>query len=119
MEKMDGRIVHVGGRPYRAVEDDRGRLRFAKDPDHFLVKRMTPIFGGNGTADPNTMAVEYHQGRFSLRDYAEMNIAMGYSVGGFEELSTFFELEISCGDPALDRPGRHFGPQDDTTGTKD
>lgn len=118
MEKTNGRIVHVGGRPYRAFEDDRGRLRFAKDPDHFLVKRMTPIFGGTGTADPNTMAVEYQEGRFSLRDYAEMNIAMGYSLGGFEELSTFFDLEISCGNPALDRPGRHFCARDDIPDTK-
>ncbi|WP_298841881.1 hypothetical protein [uncultured Salinicola sp.] len=107
------KTVHVGGLPYPAREDDKGRLRFVKDPDHPLVKRMMPIFGGTGSEDPNTIGLEYGRGEHSLRDYAEMNIAMGYSIDGFEDLSSFEEIEVRCDVPHLCRAGRRFGPEDE------
>lgn len=107
------KTVHVGGLPYPAQEDDKGRLRFVKNPEHHLVRRMLAIFGGNGDEDPNTMGMAYARGDFSLRDYAEMNIGMGYSVDGFEELSSFEDIEIICDVPHLCRVGRHFGPHDE------
>lgn len=105
--------IQVGGKTYEASREDNGRLRFVKNPDHFLIKRMSPIFGGEGNEDPNSMAIAYAKGEFSLRDYAEMNIAMGYSIDGFEELHAFEELEIRCDIPALCRNGRHFTAEDD------
>jgi len=110
--------VYVGGRPYEAREDDRGVLRFRKDPDHHLVKQLSSLFGGSGCKDPNDMAIAYHQGEFSLRDYAEMNMGMGYSLGGFEELSAFEDLEILCDEPSMSREGRHFTKEDDIPGAQ-
>lgn len=107
------KTVYVGGRPYSAHEDDKGRLRFMKNPEHHLVRRMTPIFGGSGDEDPNTMGIRYAEGEFSLRDYAEMNMGMGYSVDGFEDLSSFEDIEVRCDIPHLCRQGRHFDPQDE------
>lgn len=110
------KTVYVGGRPYPAREDDKGRLRFVRNPDHHLVRRMTPIFNGTGTEDPNTMGLAYARGEFSLRDYAEMNMGMGYSIDGFEDLSSFEDIEVQCDIPHLCRAGRHFGPEDEIPG---
>lgn len=108
--------VYVGGRSYPAVEDDKGRLRFVVTPEHPLVAQLQPIFGGTGEKSPSDMAIAFLNGEFSLRDYAEMNIGMGYSIDGFEELSTFMDLEIRCDEPSLSRAGRHFDEKDDIPG---
>ena len=106
--------VYVGGQAYPAKPDENGTLRFIANPCHQLVTQLSPVFGGYGTKDPNTMAIAFQRGAFSLKDYAEMNIGMGYSVGGFLELSSFGDLEVITGrNPDLDRSGRHFTPEDE------
>ena len=114
-EEANPRIidVYVGGHPYKVSREDNGRLRFVKNPDHFLVKRLSPVFGGEGNEDPNSMGIAFAKGEISLRDYAEMNIGMGYSLDGFEELHNFEDLEVRCDIPQLCREGRHFTPADD------
>ena len=44
--------------------------------------------------DMNTMARRYRNGEFTQKDYAEMNIYTGYSVSGFCELSSFFDMIV-------------------------
>jgi hypothetical protein len=43
----------------------------------------------------NELAMRYHRGEFTVRDYAEANIFIGYSVSGFCNLSAFEDMEIS------------------------
>jgi hypothetical protein len=94
-DKVD---VMVGGVLYPTVLDEDGVQRFVENPDHFLVKRLREYSkGGNpkgDVADLNEMAERYDRQQFSKRDYAEMNMAIGYSVCGFADLSGFQDWEI-------------------------
>jgi len=90
-------IIKVGGIEYETVIDDAGTQRFVKNPDHWLVKQIPMIYDTylkRDIQDMNTMARRYHQGEFSQRDYAEMNMAIGYSVSGFCELSSFHDMIV-------------------------
>lgn len=85
--------VSVGGIEYDTIIDDHGTQRFVETPDHFLVKKLEKY--GDGTYDLNDMARKYHEGEwFNQRDYAEMNIGIGYSVCGFMDLSSFNDMRV-------------------------
>jgi len=90
--------VKVGGVEYDTVINDNHTQRFIENPDHFLLKRIRDYSGGGNpegdVKDLNEMAIRYHHGEFSKRDYAEMNMAIGYSVSGFSELSYFEDWDI-------------------------
>lgn len=85
-------MVKVGGVEYETVIDEHGTQRFVKNPDHWLVKQIPMIWDSYLKRDimnMNVMADRYRNGEFNQRDYAEMNMAIGYSVCGFCELSSF------------------------------
>lgn len=89
--------VTVGGVEYDTVIDENNVQRFVENPEHFLVKQIPMIWDAylkRNIENMNEMRVRYARGDFSQRDYAEMNMAIGYSVGGFAELSSFEDLEI-------------------------
>jgi hypothetical protein len=80
-------IVKVGGNSYETVIDKAGVQRFRKNAvlDHLF---------NSGRLDLNQLAIDYRRGAFDQRTYAEFNMALGYSVCGFAELSSFEDMEI-------------------------
>lgn len=81
----------LDGKEYLTYIDENGIQMFPEDPEHFLAKQ-TSIFGG--PYDLNEMALRYHNGEFSQRDYAEMNMAVGHSVSGFADISDFHDMQL-------------------------
>jgi hypothetical protein len=89
--------VLVGGRPYQTEIDEHGVQRFIENPSHFLVQQIPKVWCkhmGGEIDDMNTMRIRYIDGEFNQRDYAEMHMAIGYSVSGFCELSPFEDMEV-------------------------
>jgi hypothetical protein len=89
--------ITVGGIEYDTVIDQHNVQRFIENPDHFLVKQIPMIWDTylkRNIENMNEMRRRYIQGEFSQRDYAEMNMAVGYSVCGFADLSPFEDMEI-------------------------
>lgn len=90
--------VTVGGVEYDTEIDERGVQRFVENPDYPLVKEIKMVWDtylNCDIRDMNTMMQRYINGEFSKREYAEMNIFIGYSVCGFADLSTFHDMEIN------------------------
>lgn len=110
--------VLVGGQPYETVIDERGTQRFVENPSNALVCRLRnrtdgrPARPGADVADLNEMSMRYRRGEFTQREYAEMNMALGYSVDGFYELSSFEDMDI---DNPLDDEGPVYDPADVVT----
>lgn len=84
-----GPDVTVGGVSYPTVMDENGTQRFVADPV------LSACFD-NGSLCLNKLDIAYQLGRSGLtqRQYAELNMKLGYSVGGFRDLSSFFDMEI-------------------------
>jgi len=79
--------VVVGGQTYDTVIDSEGNQRFVKDPILYALFQADCLdFGAIHRA--------YSQGKIPQRTYLEFNMAIGYSVGGLAELSSFQNLEI-------------------------
>ncbi len=80
-------VVAVGGVDYETVIDELGVQRFRCNAiiGHlFQEKRL----------DLNQLAVDYYEKKFDQRAYAEFNMALGYSVCGFADLSSFEDMAI-------------------------
>ncbi len=111
----DRLTVMVGGQPYETIITEGGVQRFIEDPNNALYRRLRTRGGAGGEIvnpsgdilDLNEMAVRYHKGEFSQREYAELNMALGYSVGGFCELSNFQNMDID--NPIWEEP-KHPDP---------
>ena len=106
--------VYLDGVEYETVIDDRGVQRFKTNPEHFLLKSAPKIWVTNRTykllkskppeghpdadgcwdVDLNELCIMYQRGKFSQRDYAEMNMANGYSVCGFNDISSFHDMRL-------------------------
>lgn len=89
--------VKVGGIEYDTVIDPSGVQRFIEDRGHWLVKQIPKIWDSylkRDIDDMNVMVRRYHRREFSQRDYAEMNMAVGYSVDGFCDLSYFRDMNV-------------------------
>lgn len=87
---MDIIKVKVGDKFYDTVLINDVQ-RFVENPDHFLVKQLKE---NGGQFDLNDMAIQFQSGKFSQVDYAEMNMAIGYSVSGFCDLHNFHDMKI-------------------------
>jgi len=89
-------MVTVGGVEYPTIITN-GVQRFIENRDFPLLKR-TPLTYDRATGmnvlDLNGLAVRYHCGEFSQREYAEANMALGYSVSGFCDLSSFQDMDV-------------------------
>lgn len=99
VEVLPGEVikVRVGGVEYDTVIDALGVQRFVENRAHWLVREIPKVWDaatGRHLDDMNTMAIRFQRGDFSQREYAEMNMAVGYSVCGFADLSSFEDLEI-------------------------
>jgi hypothetical protein len=79
--------VKVGGVEYETVIDDRGVQRFRRN-------ELFCHLHDSGKVDLNKLAIDYHNGKFGKREYAEFNMGLGYSVCGFADLSSFQDWEI-------------------------
>lgn len=89
--------VKVEGVEYETYIDKNGTQRFRENPDHPILLLVPIIDAGGGymQRDLNLLARMYHVDKaFSQRDYAEANMALGYSLHGFGELSSFFDMRI-------------------------
>lgn len=82
--------VTVGGVAYPTVIDEYGTQRFIADPI------LRALFN-SGVLNLSVLAVEYQNGRSGLtqRQYAELNMKLGYSICGFADLSSFHDMEIN------------------------
>jgi hypothetical protein len=80
-----GPTVKVGGVEYPTVIDGRGVQRFIEDPE--VRAKYT---------DLNALAFRFATGTsgLTLREYAEINMKLGYSVCGFRDLGAFKSMEI-------------------------
>lgn len=99
-DPVEGQIipVMVGDQPYETVIIN-GVQRFIEDKNNPLYRRLQRDTVGvvnpaGDIVDLNDMAIRYHRGEFSQREYAEFNMALGYSVGGFCDLSSFEDMDI-------------------------
>ena len=81
--------VTVGGVEYPTVIDPNGTQRFVADP---LLSAACDC----GALCLNKLGIAYNTGKSGLtqRQYAELNIRLGYSIGGFSDLSSFFGMAI-------------------------
>lgn len=86
-EPGDKVMIRLDGFEYPTIIDDQGVQRFYKNEvvDHLFEA---------GRLDLNKLALEFRQGKFSLRHYAEFYMSLGYSVSGFMDLSAFSEMKI-------------------------
>lgn len=84
-----GPSVTVGGVAYPTIIDDHGVQRFVADP---LLQECCDC----GALNLNKLAIAYQMGTCKLtqRQYAELNMKLGYSVAGFADLSSFEDMEI-------------------------
>jgi hypothetical protein len=80
-------VVRVGGKDYETIFDENGVQRFRKNGvlTHLVKIRSIEL---------NQIALMFGRGSFSQRDFAEFNMALGYSVSGFADLSHFKDMEI-------------------------
>ena len=94
--------MRVGGVTYPTVITDDGVQRFVEDP---LLARCFEC----GALDLNKLGIAYQLGTSGLtqREYAELNMKLGYSVGGFCDLSSFQDLEIE--NPLWNSPRKEVG----------
>ena len=91
-------IVRVGGVDYETVIDENGVQRFPEDPNNsvLLALPMVGVSMPGGTSvnmrDMNELALRYHRGAITQREYAEATMAVGYSVSGFSDYSSFSDM---------------------------
>jgi hypothetical protein len=80
--------VKVGGKEYDTVIDEQGVQRFKENG---VLKYLFD----RGALDLNEIARIYHTKKpFSQRDYAELNMMLGYSVSGWCDLSAFQDMDV-------------------------
>lgn len=80
--------VKVGGVEYDTVIDEHDVQRFIADP---LIQKLQRA----GIIDLNRLSVAYHYNKvLTQREYAELNMKLGYSVSGFCDLSSFSDMPI-------------------------
>ncbi len=95
--------VVIEGKTYETVIDDQNVHRFKANTvlqymfDHDTtgapVDMSNPRQMHTQMLNLNTLAVAFHKGKFSKRDYMEI-VMQGYSVSGFCSLSTFQDWSI-------------------------
>jgi hypothetical protein len=91
--------IKVEGVEYETYIDPNGTQRFHENPGHPILQ-LVPIitvpspYGPYETRDLNALRLKYANKEFSQREYAEANMALGYSLSGFGELSCFFDMRI-------------------------
>ena len=93
-------MVNVGGKEYPTHIDENNVQRFFTNP--VIVYLFTHNARGEESnhmihdqmLNLNTLGVAYQKGCFDKREYAELNMALGYSVSGFADLSAFQDWEI-------------------------
>lgn len=83
-------VVRVGDVEYISVKRNKVQ-RFVGFPTP-LKYELSKY--GTGSLDLNDMARRYANGDFDQRAYAELNIAIEYSVAGFASLSDFHDMKL-------------------------
>lgn len=89
--------VRLDGINYRTVIDEHGVQRFPEDsnnPTLLALPMVSVSMMGKTTTmrDMNELAMRYHRGQITQREYAEAVMAVGYSVGGFCDYSAFDDI---------------------------
>ena len=72
-------IVTVNGRKYITIIDENNVQRF---PTNALIRHLV----SSKQVDTNTLCVDFQKGKFTLEEYQEFYMGMGYSVCGFDEI---------------------------------
>lgn len=91
--------VKVDGILHNTVIDEHGIQRFVEDLTNPWYQRLRDYIGTvvnpNGDIrDLNELAVYHAHGKISTEEYAKFNMDIGYSVGGFCDLSSFQAMDI-------------------------
>lgn len=96
--------VKINGKEYQTYLDKHGTQRFVEnrivsrfiDSNVALYSKMGwKWMEDNNVYTLNDLSMEYHgKGEFSLDEMIEFHTMIGYSVGGFAELSYFEDVEI-------------------------
>lgn len=81
MEVTIGEIIKVkiNGKEYDTVIDTDNVQRF---PVNKLVRHLVDT----KQVDLNSLCIDYQKGKFTLDEYREFYMGMGYSVCGFDEI---------------------------------
>lgn len=77
----------VDGRNYPVFVDKLGALRFKGN-------RVIQHLVETQTISLVTLSLDFHKGKFPVRDYAEFYMGMGYSLSGFCDLEDFKHLVV-------------------------
>lgn len=91
--------VKVGDWEYDTVIDDRGVQRFvANEAVSLMVDGSTRDYSRPFAYSPsvtlNEIGVAFYEGKIPMKDMIDFHTAMGYSVGGFADLSYWDGIEI-------------------------
>ena len=87
--------VKVGGCPYDTIIDPHGVQRFARNS-------VVDYLVDSGRISLNELSWTFQRQPappFTLRDYAEFTMMLGYSVAGFAELHEFESMPIENSPP--------------------
>jgi len=71
--------ILVDGQPVNTIIDDHGVQRFVENEVVCWLLNTHQI-------DLNSVCLNFLRGKFSLEDYMEFYMSLGYSVSGFEEV---------------------------------
>lgn len=90
MKKRKQKIIKVkiGRFQYDTVIDKQGTQRFVEN------SVIVHLFN-TGVLDLNKLGQDYLAKKFSKKDYLELHVMLGYSISGFCDLSTFFDVKLN------------------------
>lgn len=107
--------IRVGGRVINTTIDHLGTQRLPSDPILCAWVSGSANVSGSGRLvgfTLNDMVMLYHEGKFTFDEWLDFYLNIGYSVGGFCDLSEFSHLDIV-------NPVWGDDPADVLTGRKD
>lgn len=94
--------VKVDGRPYQTYIDEHGIQRFVREG--LGGKLATLPFAGDLTQVCSEFLRGFGEGRYTMQDYQEFNMSLGFSVCGFEDCMDSLTLNDDIPDTDIENP---------------
>lgn len=86
--------VKVGEKEFQTFIDEHGVQRFCGNSVITKLMHSPPLNDSHGILSLNTLAIDYHNGKFSSEDWLDFMTSFGYSVSGLCSLSAFTYLPV-------------------------